>query len=105
MTIELIPVDQVKPLNHQNLTLTATAVVAEVIRQDVLARQGRFGGTHILPSGPDAARLSVLTEEVGEVAKEINEAFAGNGDKDKLVKELIQVAACAIAWATALEGG
>ena len=44
-------------------------------------------------------------EEVGEVARELNEQFmsAAGVDRDALVKELVQVGACAVAWATALE--
>jgi NTP pyrophosphatase (non-canonical NTP hydrolase) len=43
-------------------------------------------------------KLSVLIEEVGEVGHAINEAM----DASELYKELIQVAACAIAWAERL---
>ena len=95
----------VKSLDIGNLRLTAAAIVAECIRQDILARRGKFGGTHILPSGPDHALLAVLLEEVGEVARELNEGLMRESgvDKDKLLRELIQVGACAAAWATALE--
>lgn len=41
----------------------------------------------------DLTKLSVLTEEVGEVAKAIND-----GDLQNLREELVQVAAVAIAW-------
>lgn len=48
-------------------------------------------------------RLSILTEEVGEVAKEMNDArHFGYLDHAALRKELIQVAAMAGAWAAAL---
>jgi hypothetical protein len=105
-TMTIAHVDEVAALSIDNLMLTANAAVAEVLRQDTLARTGKFGGTHILPSGPDHARLAVLMEEVGEVSRELNEALSrGHTDKDHLVTELIQVAACAIAWATALESG
>lgn len=36
---------------------------------------------------------TILTEETGEAAKEVNE-----GDHQKMVAELIQVAAVAVAW-------
>ena len=92
-------------LRLEDFQLTASAAVAEVIRQDSLARRGKFGGTHILPGGPDHARLAVLVEEVGEIARELNESFnvSIGLDREALVRELIQVAACSIAWATALE--
>lgn len=48
-------------------------------------------------------RLSILTEEVGEVAKELNDArHRGHLDYAALRKELIQVTAMAGAWADAL---
>mgnify|MGYP003395489311 CR=1 FL=1 len=97
-------ISEVKALAFENLRVTADAIIGEVLRQDTLARRGKFGGTHILPSGPDHARLAVLMEEVGEVARELNEALIkGTLNKPALVKELIQVGACAAAWATALE--
>lgn len=100
------PVDKVPPLDHDNIRLTCDTVFAEVIRQDIIARAGKFGGLHILVSGPDYARLGVLTEEVGEVARELNEEIIDRTSHHyALVKELIQVAACAVAWATALESG
>ena len=55
--------------------------------------------------GPDytpGERLAILVEEVGEVAHELT--YDQSGDKDKLVKELIQVAAMAASWVEYLEG-
>ena len=99
------PVAHIPPLADRMIEGVVGDVVAEIHRQDRLARAGKFGGTHILPGGPDLARLGVLTEEVGEVAKEVNEAEMGNRDDDdhpELYKELIQTGASAVAWATAL---
>jgi hypothetical protein len=51
----------------------------------------------------DMCRLSILVEEVGEVAKEFNEArHNGKFDVAALRKELVQVAAMAGAWADVL---
>ena len=49
----------------------------------------------------DHARLAILLEEVGEVAREFNEAKLGETDIDltALRAELVQVAAMAAAWA------
>lgn len=51
--------------------------------------------------------LPVLTEEVGEVAKELCEQQLGNQDKDTTMenirKELIQVAAMSTAWIAAID--
>lgn len=51
-------------------------------------------------------RLAILTEEVGEVAKEFNEARHDGRSVDlaKLRKELVQTAAMALAWADAIGG-
>ena len=46
----------------------------------------------------DLERLAVLTEEVGEVAHALNE-----NDPDELRRELLQVAACAVAWLERIE--
>ena len=52
----------------------------------------------------DYARLSILMEEVGEVAREFNDAEIGERDMDLTAvrAELIQVAAMAVAWADAI---
>lgn len=52
----------------------------------------------------DPQRFLILAEEVGEVAKEFNDARHENRDVDpvKLRAELIQVAAMAAAWADAI---
>ena len=47
-------------------------------------------------------RLAILVEEVGEVAHELT--YDQSGDRDKLVRELIQVAAMAASWVEFLEG-
>ena len=102
--MEIANVAAVDKLSEDSLRVTLDAVFAEVIRQDILARAGKFGGLHILPSGPDHARFAVLAEEVGEVARELNEELMGRRQPEgALVKELIQVAACAVAWATAID--
>lgn len=52
-------------------------------------------------------KLTVLTEELGEVARELNESrHRGTLDRYALHKELAQLAACAVAWIEAdLETG
>ena len=104
--IEVAKVEDVPRLSEATVQRALDDVDAEIARQDALARRGKFGGTHILPSGPDHARLAVLVEEVGEVARELNEALIrGQNDLDHLRTELIQVGACAVAWAAALAEG
>ena len=55
------------------------------------------------PNYSSGDRLAILMEEVGEVAHELT--YDQDGDRGKLVRELIQVAAMAATWIEALEGG
>ena len=98
------PVAHIPPLPQLLVEGVADDARREVLRQDTLARKGRFGGTHILPGGPNDARLAVLVEEVGEVAEWINEErqVPGGLASGALYDELVQVAACAIAWGAAI---
>lgn len=47
--------------------------------------------------------LAILVEEVGEIAHTILEARAGSGDSSEIRKEIIQVAAVAVAMAEAYD--
>ncbi len=64
------------------------AIDAERRRQDA-----KFGPMGALPAYDAYKRLSVLTEEVGEVAQALND-----GDFAHAREELVQVAAVAVAW-------
>jgi NTP pyrophosphatase (non-canonical NTP hydrolase) len=82
--------------------LTMAAIQAEAIRA-----HARHGINSML-YGDDDKSLRILMEEVGEVAREMNELALGNINVDtynkKLVKELIQVAAMAATWIEKIEG-
>lgn len=85
-------------------SLALADVIRERMRQEDLKLQGRFKYTcadHQLAPGE---KLAILTEEVGEVARAILEG--GNIVSDKhsadLRKELVQVAAVALAWVESL---
>ncbi len=71
---------------------------AERVRQEELRLAGKFRFTCADPTESNSIKLPVLMEEVGEVAKAINER-----DKAELKKELIQTAAVCVAWLEALE--
>lgn len=94
-------------------------VAVERVRQERLREEGKFkwscAATFIdheyarASANANAKKLSVLNEEVGEVAREINDGVAGDvngGFSDariaRIREELIQVAACAVAWAESL---
>jgi NTP pyrophosphatase (non-canonical NTP hydrolase) len=75
-------------------------------RQQALQRSGRFPWTCATPTVRNDSKLAVLTEEVGEVAREVNEENIGLKplDLEKLRSELIQTAACCVAWLESLPG-
>jgi hypothetical protein len=55
------------------------------------------------PAMPDLDKLAVLAEEFGDVARELCEAIATGAAPDpNLRRELVQVAAVAVAWIEAL---
>lgn len=101
------PVARIPPLNRQSIDGAADSAVVEVWRQDELARQGRFGGTHVMPGGTDLQRLAVLAEEFGEMSIEVCKAITVDGQvrRPGLRDELVQVAAVALAWIAAIDEG
>ena len=77
--------------------LTLSAVQAEAT-----GAHAKHGEHSMLGPGYSSGdRLAILVEEVGEVAHELT--YDQDGDQDKLVKELIQVAAMALTWVEHLE--
>lgn len=84
--------------HHPKLSdLTLTAVDAEYIRAHVK----HSGRTPKSPDMTDGERLAILGEEFGEVCRALT---YDEGDKDNLVKELIQLSAMAAAWAEQADG-
>jgi hypothetical protein len=80
--------------------LTIAAIQAEATRAHL-----RHGDNSMLGAGYTAAdRLAILVEEVGEVAHELTYDRDPAGRKDRLEKELIQVAAMAATWIEQLNG-
>lgn len=75
------------------------------IRAERARQRAKWGAVHAWGSGdcssPDVAepvKLAVLTEEVGEVARAMLD-----GRPAELRRELVQVAAVAVAWLEGLE--
>lgn len=82
-------------------------VFDERVRQERLRHEGKFAYTCASPEMTHAERFAVLGEEVGEAGHEVNEGV-GPGrsiDLKKLRKELIEVAAVAVAWVEAIDKG
>lgn len=79
-------------------------VGSERLRQDVLKERGRFEYTCADNGLTSAEKLACLVEEVGEVAQEVltqegrRIACDTIGTREVLRKELVQVAAVAVAW-------
>lgn len=74
------------------------AIVLERARQEEL-----FPGSTCAADIGGYLKLAVLTEEVGEVARELCDAANNRREpSDNLITELIQVAAVAVAWAESL---
>jgi NTP pyrophosphatase (non-canonical NTP hydrolase) len=70
----------------------------EIKRQLYLQKEGKFQYIAYDEECPELVRLAMLTEELGEVARAIQ-----NADPQNKKDELIQVAAIAISWAARLE--
>ena len=80
--------------------MTGRAEISFLISAE-LARQDRKWGDQ--SAKPMLLWLAILTEEVGEVAKAILEGAEGALDVEPLRRELVQVAAVAVAALEALE--
>jgi NTP pyrophosphatase (non-canonical NTP hydrolase) len=84
-------------------------VCAERIRQEKLRASGKFQWTcaTIFPEGPTIqpeAKLAVLAEEFGEVARHVTEQLIDRSRYQpvKMREELVQIAAVCVAWAEAI---
>jgi NTP pyrophosphatase (non-canonical NTP hydrolase) len=89
---------------EERLDRVLDLIAAERERQEQLHAGKKLQGAHCSARGvSNAAKLAVLTEDVGEVAKQINEGTLLTKDRAKLRKELIQVAAVATGWAESLD--
>lgn len=76
-----------------------SAEIVAAVEAEVARAHRKHGERSILnPAMPDAVRLPVLVEEVGEVAK----AMLEDADPADLRAELVQVAAVALTWLEAL---
>ena len=82
-------------------------IVLERLRQEDLFRQGKFNYTCASPVADPSRKLAILTEEVGEVAKEVLHLDSKHHNQKQvranLRAELIQVAAVAVGWLQSLE--
>ena len=80
--------------------ISISAIQAEMT--GAIAKHGALM-TPLNPEMTNEAKLVILVEEVGEVARAMT--YDNGGDKDALVRELIQVTAMALAWAQSLDAG
>lgn len=109
--------------NERRLDRVLTEVKQERVRQEELKADGKFLWTcsdnYFTPPGAEpfartkvseSEKLAVLSEEVGEASKEVVEGIihvskgeSSVSDLTKLRKELVQVAAVAVAWVESLD--
>jgi NTP pyrophosphatase (non-canonical NTP hydrolase) len=77
-------------------------------RQVTLKNQGRFRYTCADAELSDAEKLTILVEEVGEVARQVlcqpyrPLVMNDEGSREELKKEVIQIAAIAVNWIRSL---
>lgn len=94
--------DEQRELKELLLLPALRSVVAERLRQRELLAVGRFKHTCDSREISNFHKLAILTEELGEVAREVFEMHDKNDfspeRKAQLKKELIQVAAVTVAW-------
>jgi NTP pyrophosphatase (non-canonical NTP hydrolase) len=81
----------------------AELIADERDRQEGKARAGEFAWTCSDPDVSHEQRLAVLVEEVGEVARAVLGASGAVSDGGNLRRELVEVAAVAVAWLEAME--
>lgn len=99
----------VPPLTVRRTLRVLDDVSHERGRQEVMKAEGRFSFTCADASMTNFERFTVLGEEVGEVAQECltqpGRRLARDtlGTREALRKELIQVAAVAVAWVEGLD--
>lgn len=93
-------------MTNRNRPASATSqrVIDDVVRERIRAH-AKHGDKSMESCSPTAERrLRILLEEVGEVAKEFNDAECEDREINlaKLRAELVQVTAMSMAWADAL---
>jgi hypothetical protein len=88
----------------KNMGRVINEITDERFRQEKLRVEGRFAHTCADPDVDEGYKMCVLIEEVGEVGRALMEKMGKIGDRHNkdLRKELIQVAAVAMAWAESL---
>jgi hypothetical protein len=79
-------------------------VTISALQAEIVAAQSKHGwhNTPLNPTKPDERSFIILSEEIGEVARALTYDHPELGP-DHLVKELIQVAAMALAWVEGIE--
>lgn len=79
-------------------------IARERVRQETLKAEGRFRYTLADEPGlSDGERLAALLEEIAEVGKAMLGERMLVSDGGNKRKELIEVAACAVAWVEAID--
>lgn len=94
-------------VGNQIQALILADVLRERARQEQLVLSQKFLHTLACTGGQlsPSDKLAVLGEEFGEVSRVVCESLGGHGvlDVNHLREELIQLAACCVAWCEALD--
>ena len=87
-------------MNETTLAYVLGQIREERYRQERLRASGKFPFTCADEGLYESMRLACLTEEIGEVARELMESLNNDRaiDYDALLAELLQVAAISCAW-------
>jgi len=81
-------------------TLPFDSITISALQTTMVVALTKYGNeTPLSPNVTDGRKLGILMSEVGEVA----DAMIGNHHNKELVKELMQTAAMALAWAQSLD--
>jgi hypothetical protein len=84
-------------------------IIGEMALAEVQAEAARAHAHHgsdslYYPSATSERRLAILSEEAGEVAREVNELHHGTpGSLERLRAALVQAAAVTLTWIQALD--
>lgn len=94
-------------MTSQSTGLVLSELTLDAIQAEATRAYLRHGDKSMFGVSFNDERLPILIEEVGEVARAMNDERLGKlaDDNASLIRELIQVAAMAATWVEKLEGG
>lgn len=97
--------DEMLTIDDDYLADSTVEIAGEIVDERIRAHRKHHDHSMEAWAALAPERYLILAEEVGEVAKEFNDATVESRliDRDALRKELIQVATMSIAWVDAID--